>query len=926
MMESGQKIANQLAARLSLREPQRYSLDILVDILEQLQLTKDPELAHWLSAIQRQYPSVKAFEREFPSLCFALATGVGKTRLMGAMIAWLYLTGRSSHFFVLAPNLTIYEKLKLDFSLGSPKYVFAGIPELAQTPPVIITGDDYEDGRGVRLDYSVPLTLTQDIFAYETAPHINIFNVSKINSKESKKGAAKTGTPRVRRLQECIGDSYFNYLAELPDLVVFMDEAHRYYASAGARAINDLKPVLGIELTATPKTVGANPREFSNIVFHYPLARALEDGYVKIPAVATRRDFRASDYSQEQLETIKLEDGIHHHEYVKVELETYARNAGTKPVKPFMLVVAQDTQHASELKQRCESLFEGRYKGKVIEVHSNQSGEESDEAMQRLLAVEHDPGTEIVIHVNKLKEGWDVTNLYTIVPLRASASEILTEQTIGRGLRLPYGKRTGVEAVDRLSIIAHDRYQEIIDRANDADSIIRKTVYIGADDDELGIPENRPQIITTPSYAMMAATGQSATQNDRQIGDGNGAYQGPPLTAEQTRVAEITLKVVQEEAARLNSSSQLQEEAVRRKVIERVKKVVRENIPSQQTLAGMERPDALTDEKVTEIVHNVTERLVELTIDIPQIVVLPTRDVNYGFKDFDLEGLEKINFQPVAQEILLQHLEDNRVARIEWGDDSAREEILENYIVRNLMEIDAIDYDEHSDLLYKLAGQLIARVGSYLGGDRTKIENVLIYWQKQLTDFVWAQMKAHAWTTPTAYIGKVTQGFDILRPATFIAGAGEQPRDFRAPIENRSRIKQMVFTGFQRCCYPYQKFDSVEGEWRLAQVLESDDDVLRWMKPSPGQFRIEYLNGENYEPDFVVETKNCCLLIEPKRADQIPLDETQQKAKATVRWCNFANENAERYGTKRWYYLLVPHDAITLGRSIAALQAEFTNA
>ena len=151
---NGQKMANQIAARLSLRTPQRESLDILVDLLEQLNLRQDPDLQHWLKVIQQQHPSVKDFERAFPSLCFALATGVGKTRLMGAMIAWLYLTGRSRHFFVLAPNLTIYEKLKLDFTLGNSKYVFAGIPELAQMPPVIITGEDYESGRGVRLDYA----------------------------------------------------------------------------------------------------------------------------------------------------------------------------------------------------------------------------------------------------------------------------------------------------------------------------------------------------------------------------------------------------------------------------------------------------------------------------------------------------------------------------------------------------------------------------------------------------------------------------------------------------------------------------------------------------------------------------------------------------------------------------------------------------
>src|SRR5207249_8633766 len=112
-------------------------------------------------------------------------------------------------------------------------------------------------------------------------------------------------------------------------------------------------------------------------------------------------------------------------------------------VQPFILVVAQDTDHARRLRAYVESddFFKGRFKDKVAEVHSALRGEESEEAMQRLLALEYGGGTEIVIHVNKLKEGWDVTNLYTIVPLRASASEILTEQTLGRGLRLPYGAR-----------------------------------------------------------------------------------------------------------------------------------------------------------------------------------------------------------------------------------------------------------------------------------------------------------------------------------------------------------------------------------------------------------------------------------------------------------------------------------------------------
>src|SRR5437867_10850716 len=94
--------------------------------------------------------------------------------------------------------------------------------------------------------------------------------------------------------------------------------------------------------------------------------------------------------------------------------------------------------------------------------------------IESLLKVEHaDEPTEIVIHVNMLKEGWDVTNLYTIVPLRAANARTLIEQSIGRGLRLPYGRRTGVTPVDRLNIVAHDKFQEIVDEANRADSPIR---------------------------------------------------------------------------------------------------------------------------------------------------------------------------------------------------------------------------------------------------------------------------------------------------------------------------------------------------------------------------------------------------------------------------------------------------------------------
>ena len=83
-----------ISQRLSLRKPQADSLEILADVLGRVALSKGGDTAAALEAIHDAYPSVEAFERDFPSLCFALATGVGKTRLMGAFIAYLYFPAR----------------------------------------------------------------------------------------------------------------------------------------------------------------------------------------------------------------------------------------------------------------------------------------------------------------------------------------------------------------------------------------------------------------------------------------------------------------------------------------------------------------------------------------------------------------------------------------------------------------------------------------------------------------------------------------------------------------------------------------------------------------------------------------------------------------------------------------------------------------
>ena len=213
------RISQSIKNRLSLRQPQADSLNILAELVDMLPLKECNDLPTELEKVKGRYPTCTDFERDFPSICFALATGVGKTRLMGAFIAYLHLAKGIRNFFVLAPNLTIYNKLIEDFSnTRSPKYVFQGIGEFVHNNPVIVTGDNYNS--------------IGDLFR-EQEIRINVFNISKINS-EMRGGKL----PRIKRLSEYLGYSYFNYLSGLDDLVLLMDESHHYRADRGMEVIN----------------------------------------------------------------------------------------------------------------------------------------------------------------------------------------------------------------------------------------------------------------------------------------------------------------------------------------------------------------------------------------------------------------------------------------------------------------------------------------------------------------------------------------------------------------------------------------------------------------------------------------------------------------------------------------------------------------
>lgn len=901
------RVQNHVTARLSLRPPQAKSLAMLASAIgaapEMLDKDKARKvgIAATLSTLKSEFGTLKDFERDFPSLCFSLATGVGKTRLMGAFIAYLHLAHGISNFFVLAPGLTVYKKLITDFTPNTSKYVFKGIGEFAINAPRVITGDNYDQ---------------QNIVGGELfgQVRINIFNISKINTEV--RGGKE---PRIKRMREVLGESYFNHLANLPDLVLLMDESHRYRAQAGMRAINELNPLFGLEVTATPfveSPKGLVP--FKNVVMDYPLASAMVDGFVKEPAVVTQRNFKASNHTAEEIEKIKLEDGVRLHEETKVELLTYSRESGLKMVKPFILVIARDTTHAGQLKALIEStaFFDARYLGKVIQVDSSRTGAEEEKMIEALLNVESaDEPTEIVIHVNMLKEGWDVTNLYTIVPLRAANARTLIEQSIGRGLRLPYGKRTGVAAVDRLNIVAHDKFQEIIDDANRGDSLIQlKQLILDAPSNEgrkvsvhvapnilsqLGLQDEHARHVP-PALADVdvgvEVGGTQATIKNVPVFTTEAEFKAAQAVREVIATYEVRRDLAPTSAALLSPEVQ---KIILAEVAERLK-------PMQGQLL-QDADDQATPLNLSAVVAKTTEIMVQQSIDIPRISVFPTGDVTTGFDPFRLGELP--NFQPGKNEIVGQVLRTSEQFTL-IRESGLREKKFESYIVKHLIDFDDIDYFTHADLLYELAGQAVEhyRQQSY---SENELHEIFDTYGKELARLIRAQMMDHFWERAAGYEVHVSRGFTELKPSNFTATSGQTAHNVRETLTETSRIKQMLFGGFSRCLYPLQKFDS-DTERRFALLLERD--AQKWFKPAKGQFQIYYKLGSEqpeYIPDFVAELDSMILVVETKARVDLASAEVQAKSEAASRWCLHASEHAVGAGGKPWSYLLVPHDEVS---------------
>ena len=877
------QVVNNIKQRMSLREPLAEALEVVAKLADKLELKKpaaeddyETYLNEQLRLAQEVCPFCKNFERDFPSFAFSIATGIGKTRLMGACIAYLYLKKGIRHFFILAPNLTLYEKLIRDF--GEPsyeKYVFKGIAEFVHNKPVVITGENYNSAHGLFSNHEI---------------QINIFNIAKFNSEN------RGGAPRMRRLAECIGQSYFDYLASLDDLVILMDEAHRYHADASKKAINELRPILGLEMTATP--TDEKGKSFKNIVYEYNLAQALEDGkYVKVPTVARRRNFQKGNLSNEELDMLKIEDAINIHERTKIHLELYARNNNLPIVKPFILVVCRNIDHATKTLHLIEEeLFDGRYKGKVLQIDSSTK---KDEDVDRLFVSLEKPDNqiEIVIHVNMLKEGWDVTNLYTIVPLRAADAPILIEQSIGRGLRLPYGgKRTGDTDVDKLTVIAHENFEAVIAKAQDPSSVLSKYTYIELDDDDLSPEPGKVTPVQTiidiqQQKAISTARTEVEKQEAKQACDAiRAVFSVIPLANTQIKSKAELAKPEVKEFIRNHAIHAIRESA------KRTDPLFAEEIAAEQ----IKQVDAVLEIAVAQFIENI--------IEIPRMTV--QKEVfRAEFRWFDLDTTIGFDLPALAEEIIRVNIgageKSVETFQIEVGRKFDKPL---DQIVSTLIDYDDIDYDENSELLYHLAEQAIDAISSHLD-DKDDLPKTVYAFKKAIASNIYGQMKRHFVMTSTGYVKpKVLPFVGIVnQDVKEIEGYGRT--DYRNII-SPTHLRKFIFTGYLKSYYAEYKFDS-KTEHDLSFVLENDRKVLRWLRPAREQFSIYWSNGsKRYEPDFIVETDDVIYMVETKASNELTNEEVQMKKQAAEEYCRNASEFTSENGGKPWKYVIIPHSDV----------------
>lgn len=859
---------------MSLRTPQEEALSYLDAISTHCDYRRDDKENIEAAASEYSENNRKISTKfDFPSFCYNMATGIGKTRLMGACIYYLYKTKGYKHFFILAPGNTIYDKLRNESNPAHPKYIFKGL-EAEMGRPRVWDGENYDQ---------YPVKYEQGSLFVNQMSEIQlfIFNIGKIFN-------SKTDTQfNFHKFKETLGASFADVLAQFDDLVICMDEAHHYYAPASMKAINYLRPILGLEFTATPKSP-------SNVIYSYDVARGAAEGYLKIPVVMGRSNI--AGYSQDDIEEMKIRDGLALHEHRKTVLREYCANNELDYVKPIVLIACKDTDHAKKIRALIDSddFMNGKYKGKVIEIHSKQTGEESEENVRLLLSIENAKNPiEIVLHVYKLKEGWDVNNLFTIIPLNAAKSDILAMQTIGRGLRLPFGEQTGNEDLDTLDIVAHDHYRELVDEIRSSD------IFRYRDLDKTGVEDSESvDVSSTFEDGQLSFIDEAITSTGLKSFD---QMRNPQTQIEIYEAYVKNFMASQKKNRKSDGSNQLSLFDVAPEVMQTgetpgSQSTGTDTVSTTPDTQSGKRP--MTQEEFTKTVTEYSAK----AISVPKILVQTTSEVKFNrfevkrtIQDFEIATAKIERFDAINQHLLT--VVDAQALEVENARNTLACMLLDS--------ISELSYDD-ADFIIDVVEQYLSQIP----GDEEEKKKIVRRYAGLIVNDIKKQIYTHM-DRKTQDIHIVQKDLIVFHKFVKNVKKNGQVR-YDKPFTDRSNIKKYLFTGYKKSYYPANAFDS-DTERQFSVILEDDSDVIRWIKPPLNQLGLFWKAGQQYNPDFLVEMTTGKYMVEVKALNEVNNEEVVSKAREGIRWCTFASTADPDH--KTWEYRLISDDNIRPGNT-----------
>ena len=785
-----------------------------------------------------------------------LSTGVGKTYLMAAFVEYLRRQG-VGNVVIVTPGKTVQAKTVQNFTPGTPRYITG-----AAVPPEVVTPQDYSAWIARQ---NGPAQLS---FGRETPMLAFIFNIQQLIAPKEAEGDTHGATQdamrrKPRRFDENAG-VLFDYLKNLDDLVVIADESHLYGSSAVAfnAALKELDPAAAIGLTASVD------KKTDHVIYEYPLYRAIQDKYVKAPVLAFRKTGYGTDEASEEQQ---LRDALQLRALKQAYYDSYAASQNRDHVNAVAFVVCSDVEHATQV---AELLRTPEYLGRESAVLQVDSKHE-DELTQRRLDELDRPESPVlaVVSVNKLKEGWDVKNIAVVVTLRAMASEVLTQQTMGRGLRLPFGRYTGVWQIDQLDIIAHQSFTELLN----AENVLQ----------QFGLDEAVPE----PDKAKVEEAIRKASEE-------SGTSTGTPTTGGDQPTATTGFEPGTGASGEATGGVEPQ--------------------PSTVPVGGSDSPgEGLPGVRV----RTITEQEDQPTWELVSIGRNPSfADVSYRFP---------VTTMTVQQPpIDLSEISDTEIEQAARRVSSAGDVLLRKEIIaalgkklraedRESAEVDSVHVDDADaeEALVKVVinmslvpktEQTARYVARFLV---PKFMQAVTFtgWTIKSLDSARAELLAliKNYTTETL---RATREVPTIHPKSmpgtgYTLPLGEKVHD---QIESRDQfVRGRVYGGWFKSLFAEESFDSFTGEYQLARLLNTSPGIVWWHRLHPQDQAFVYYNAKDrYFPDFVaLDTNGVHWIIEGKDErgrDDARVQAKRKAAEALVR--RLVAEDA--YAGQHWGYLI----------------------